>query len=123
MAESDRSWSSDGLRPGEARIKKIRGIPWGTGGWKLAEMANSSGEIVGCGAHCGGHVDEEGNIETCKKQVAFGKNGLTTRYLILRLKRWLIASRDVSHWDEEWRRSIHVSLGGRFLLDFCRRVV
>ena len=119
MAESDRSGSSDGLRPGEARIKKRRGIPWGTGGWKLAEMANSSGEIIGCGATCGGHVDEEGDTATCKKQVAFGKSGLTTRDLILRLKRWLIAGLDDSHWDEEGRRSMHVSQGGRFMHEFA----
>ena len=116
MAESDRSGSSDGLRPGEARIKKRRGIPWGTGGWKPAETANSSGEIIGCGATCGGHVDEEGDTATCKKQVAFGKSGLTTRDA-------LYSGLDDSHWDEEGRPSMHVSLGGRFLHDFCRRVV
>ena len=82
-------------------------------------MANSSGEIIGCGATCGGHVDEEGDTATCKKQVAFGKSGLTTRDLILRLKRWLIAGLDDSHWDEEGRRSMHVSLGGKFLQDFA----
>ena len=82
-------------------------------------MANSSGEIIGCGATCGGHVDEEGDTATCKKQVAFGKSGLTTRDLILRLKRWLIAGLDDSHWDEEGRRSMHVSLGGRFLHEFA----
>ena len=123
MAESDRSGSSDGLRPGEARPKKRRGIPWGRGRWQLAEIWNSAGEIIGCGATCGGHVDEEGDTATCKKQVAFGKSGLTTRDLILRLKRWLIAGLDDSHWDEEGRRSMHVSLGARFLHDFCRRVV
>ena len=115
MAESDRSGSSDGLRPGEARIKKRRGIPWGTGGWKLAEMANSSGEIIGCGATCGGHVDEEGDIATCKKQVTFWKSGLTTRDLMLRLKRWLIAGIHDSDWDAEGRRTRHVGLGGTCL--------
>ena len=86
---------------------------------KTAETANSSGEIIGCGATCGGHVDEEGDTATCKKQVAFGKSGLTTRDLILRLKRWLIAGLDDSHWDEEGRRSTHVSQGGRFMHDFA----
>ena len=123
MAESDRPGSSDGLRPGEARPKKRRGIPWGCGRWQLAEIWNSAGEIIGCGATCGRHVDSDGDTATCKKQVTFGKSGLSTRDLTLRLKRWLIAGLDDSHWDEEGRRSMHVSLGGRFLHDFCRRVV
>ena len=82
-------------------------------------MANSSGEIIGCGATCGGHVDEEGDTATCKKQVAFGKSGLTTRDLILRLTRWLIAGLDDSHWDEEGQRSFHVNQGGRFMHEFA----
>ena len=67
MAESDRPGSSDGLRPGEARPKNKRGIPWGRGKWKLAEIWSSTGQLIGCGATCGGHVDEEGNTATCKK--------------------------------------------------------
>ena len=119
MAESDRPGSSDGLRPGEARPKKRRGIPWGCGRWQLAEIWNSAGEIIGCGATCGRHVDSDGDTATCKKQVTFGKSGLSTRDLTLRLKRWLIVGLDDSDWDEEGRRSMHVSQGGRFMHEFA----
>ena len=44
---------------------------------------------------------------------------LTTRDLILRLKRWLNAGRDDSHWDEEGQRSFHVNQGGRFMHEFA----
>jgi len=67
IAESDRPGSSDGLRPGEARPKKRRGIPWGRGRWQLAEIWKSAGEIIGCGATCGRHVDSDGDTVTCKK--------------------------------------------------------
>ena len=119
MAESDRPGSSDGLRPGEARPKNKRGIPWGRGKWKLAEIWNSTGQIIGCGATCGRHVDSEGDTATCKKQVTFGRSGLSARDLTLRLKRWLIAGLDDSHWDEEGQRSFHVNQGGRFMRDFA----
>ena len=119
MAESDRPGSSDGLRPGEARPKNKRGIPWGRGKWKLAEIWNSTGQIIGCGATCGRHVDSEGDTATCKKQVTIGRSGLSARDLTLRLKRWLIAGLDDSHWDEEGQRSFHVNQGGRFMHDFA----
>ena len=82
-------------------------------------MANSSGEIIGCGATCGRHVDSEGDTATCKKQVTIGRSGLSARDLTLRLKRWLIAGLDDSHWDEEGQRSFHVNQGGRFMRDFA----
>ena len=118
-----RPGSSDGFRPGEARRDAEIGVAWGIAGWQLAEIANSSGAIIGCGAICGDHHDDAEDTRTCKKQVTIWRSGLTTRDLMLRLKRWLIAGLDDSHWDEEGRRSMHVSLGGRFLHDFCRRVV
>ena len=37
---------------------------------------------------------------------------------MLRLKRWLIAGLDDSDWKGDRRRSMHVSLGGKFLQDF-----
>ena len=37
----------------------------------------------------------------------------------MRLKRCLIAGLDDSHWDEEGRRSMHVSQGGRFMHEFA----
>ena len=114
-----RPGSSDGLRPGEARRKTKRGITWGIAGWQLAEIANSSGAIIGCGAICGDHHDDAEDTRTCKKQVTIGRSGLTTRDLMLRLKRWLIAGLDDSDWDEEGRRSLHVSQGGKFMHDFA----
>ena len=51
--------------------------------------------------------------------MTFGKSGLSTRDLTLRLKRWLIAGLDDSHWDEEGQRSFHVNQGGRFMHDFA----
>ena len=114
-----RPGSSDGLRPGEARRKTKRGITWGIAGWQLAEIANSSGAIIGCGAICGDHHDDAEDTRTCKKQVTIGRSGLTTRDLMLRLKRWLIAGLDDSDWEGDRRRSMHVSLGGKFLQDFA----
>ena len=38
---------------------------------------------------------------------------------MLRLKRWLIAGLDDSDWEEDRRRTMHVSLGGKFLQDFA----
>ena len=87
--------SPDGPRPGKTRKHK-RGIPWGAGEWQLAEIANASGEIIGCGAICKHHVDDAGDTITCKKQVTLWKSGLTPRDLMLRLKRWLIAGLDDS---------------------------
>ena len=78
-------------------------------------IANSSGEIIGCGAICGHHVDDAGDAVTCKKQVALGRSGLTTRDLMLRLRRWLISGLDDADWDADGRRTMHVSLGGKFL--------
>ena len=69
------------------------------GGRQLAEIANSSGEIIGCGAICGDHHDDAEDTRTCKKQVTIGRSGLTTRDLMLRLKRWLIAGLDDSDWE------------------------
>ena len=43
-----------------------------------------------------------------------------TRDLILRLKRWLIAGIEDANWDEEGRRSMHVSLGGKFLHELAK---
>ena len=56
---------------------------------------------------------------TCKKQVTIGRSGLSARDLTLRLKRWLIAGLDDSHWDEEGHRSFHVNQGGRFMHEFA----
>ena len=108
--DSLRPGSPDGLRPGKPRRHK-RGIPWGVGEWQLAEIANASGEIIGCGAICKHHVDDAGDTSTCKKHVTLRISGLTQRDLMLRLKRWLIAGLDDSHWDEDGRRSRHVSMG------------
>ena len=113
-----RPGSPDSLRPGTARKHK-RGIPWGVGGWQLAEIANASGEIIGCGAICKNHVDHAGDTVTCKKHVTFGKSGLTSQDLMLRLKRWLIAGLDDSNWDADGQRSQHLSMGGVFLREFA----
>ena len=56
---------------------------------------------------------------TCKKQVTFGSSGLSARVLTLRLKRWLIAGLDDSHWDEEGQRTYHVNQGGTFMHEFA----
>ena len=98
------------------------GITWGIAGWQLADIANSSGAIIGCGAICGDHHDDAEATRTCKKQVTIGRSGLTTRDLMLRLKRWLIAGLDDSDWEGDRRRTMHVSLGGRFLQDFAEGV-
>ena len=60
-----------------------------------------------------------GDTATCKKQVVCGRSGLSARDLTLRLKRWLIAGLDDSHWDEEGQRSFHVNQGGRFMHEFA----
>ncbi len=54
-----------------------------------------------------------------QKKVSIRKSGLRARDLILRLERWLIAGLEDSDLDEEGRRSMHVSLGGRFLHEFA----
>ena len=118
-----RPGSPDGLRPGEARTNTNIGSHCGTGGWQLAEIANLTGDIIGYGATCGCHVDSVGDTVTCKKQVTMGNTGLRARDLILRLKRWLIAGIEDSDWDEEGRRSMHVSLGGRSHPCVCRGAV
>ena len=81
------------------------------------QIANSAGGIIGYGATCGCHVDR-GHCDM-QKTMTRGNSGLRARDLILRLKRWLIAGIEDSDWDEEGRRSMHVSLGGRFLHEFA----
>ena len=56
---------------------------------------------------------------TCKKQVTIGRSGLTMRDLMLRLKRLLIAGLDDSDWGGDRRRTLHVSLGEKFLYEFA----
>ena len=75
--------------------------------------------MIGCGATCGGHVDDVGDTVTCKKQVTFGSSGLSAQDLTLRLKRWLIAGLDDFNWDEEGQRSYHVHQGGRSMREFA----
>ena len=67
----------------------------------------------------GAMLTVRGTLRHEKKQVTFGRSALSARDLTLRLKRWLIAGLDDSHWDEEGQRSFHVNQGGRFMRDFA----
>ena len=92
---------------------------WGNGDWDIGPVRDlkKGGLVIGCGCHCRGHHDY-GNPLVCKKSVTFGKSGLSYDALRLRIKRWLIAGLDDQDWDEDAKRSKHVSMGGKFLREF-----
>ena len=90
------------------------------GDWSRAEIHNE-GQFVGCGATCRNHVNtgERGAV-ICKKMVTLGSNsGLSCSDLMLRLKRWLIAGLDDTDWEEDCKRTKHVSMGGRHMREFA----
>ena len=69
--------------------------------------------MIGAGATCGRHASAD--VPTvCKKSVTFGSEGLTFEVCVLRLKRWLVAGRDLA----PDARAAHVGLGGPLLRDF-----
>ena len=55
----------------------------------------------------------------CKKAVTIGKSGLSIDVLRLRMKRWLVAGIDDDEWDEDAKRTKHVSMGGLYLSEFA----
>ena len=96
--------------------RQPRGMPWGNGEWRLAEI-HSKGRLVGCGATRKGHFTP-GSDRVCKKSVTFGDSGLTRADLMLRLKRWLIAGLDDEDWETDDPRAEHIAMGGRHMQDF-----
>ena len=102
--------SSGGVPTASARREK-RGMPWGR--WILA-----SGPW-GCGATCNDHKDSSKPTKVCKKQVGYGRSGLTEAQLLLRLKRWLLVGLDDADWDGDELATHHITMGGVHMRDFA----
>lgn len=100
------------------RHKQRRGRLWGTRpAFQIAPIhAGGSSEATGWGAICGLHWDPDRPGLQCKK--AMSNSGLSDAECQLRLKRWLVAGIDSSHWGSN-KREAHVSLGGVQLAQFA----
>jgi hypothetical protein len=91
---------------------------YGNGGWELTDIRDSAGHVQGYGGNCRRHLDAGAQL-LCKKAVTLGTSGLSIDVLRLRMKRWLVAGIDDDDWDQDTKRTKHVGMGGKFMVDFA----